>query len=202
MEKDIMANTIRLCGTVDGKANYSHVSRNRKFYVFPLRIPRLSGAEDIINVVCDEELMRSVEPNEYSMLRVQGELRSYNNKSGVGNKLLIFVYASEFTFCDDEPENKVTLKGTVCKQPSLRLTPLGREICDILVAVNRPFGRSDYLPCICWGQNARDASLWNVGDSVELEGRVQSRSYIKNSDGVQERKTAYEVSASAIEKFD
>jgi len=202
MEKDIMANTIRLCGTVDGKANFSHVSRNRKFYVFPIRIPRLSGAEDIINVVCDEELMRSIEPNEHSMLRVQGELRSYNNKSGVGNKLLIFVYAGELTFCDDEPENQVTLKGTVCKQPSLRLTPLGREICDILIAVNRPFGRSDYLPCISWGQNAREASLWSVGDSVELEGRVQSRSYIKNSDGVQERKTAYEVSASAIEKLE
>ncbi len=202
MEKDIMANTIRLCGTVDGKPNFSHISRNRKFYVFPLRIPRLSGAEDIINIVCDEELMRTIEPNEFSMLRVQGELRSYNNKSGVGNKLLIFVYASELLFCDDEPENKVILKGTVCKQPSLRLTPLGREICDILVAVNRPFGRSDYLPCISWGQNAREASLWKVGDSVELEGRVQSRSYIKNSDGVQEHKTAYEVSASAIEKLE
>ncbi len=200
MEKNTIGNTTRLCGSVDGKASFSHISRNRKFYVFPLRVPRLSGAEDVINVVCDEEKMRMLEPDENTMLRVTGELRSYNNKSGVGNRLLIFVYANDLEFCEDEPENSVSLRGTVCKQPSLRITPLGREICDVLVAVNRPFGRSDYLPCISWGQNAREASLWSVGDTVELEGRIQSRNYIKNSDGRQTKKTAYEVSASSIEK--
>ena len=200
MEKNTIGNTTRLCGSVDGKASFSHISRNRKFYVFPLRVPRLSGAEDVINVVCDEEKKRMLEPDENTMLRVTGELRSYNNKSGVGNRLLIFVYANDLEFCEDEPENSVSLRGTVCKQPSLRITPLGREICDVLVAVNRPFGRSDYLPCISWGQNAREASLWSVGDTVELEGRIQSRNYIKNSDGRQTKKTAYEVSASSIEK--
>ena len=201
MEKNTTGNTTRLCGSVEGKPSFSHMSRNRRFFMFPLRVPRLSGAEDVINIVCDEELMCSLEPDGSAMLRVTGELRSYNNKSGVGNRLLIFVYASEIEFCDDEAENSITLRGTVCKTPSLRMTPLGREICDVLVAVNRPFGRSDYLPCISWGQNAREASLWCVGDAVALEGRIQSRNYIKNFEGQQMKKTAYEVSASIIEKL-
>lgn len=200
MEKNITGNITRLCGSVDGKANFSHISRNRKYYVFPLRVARLSGAEDVINVVCDEEKLSVLEVDGSRMLRVTGELRSYNNKSGVGNKLIIFVYATEIEFCDEEPENYITLKGTICKQPVLRMTPLGREICDLLIAVNRPFGRSDYLPCISWGQNAREAASWNVGDTVVLEGRVQSRNYIKNVDGQQVQKTAFEVSASSIEK--
>jgi len=185
---------------VDGKARFSHISRNRKFYVFPLRVARLSGAEDVINVVCDEEKLSALELDGSSMLRVTGELRSYNNKSGVGNRLIIFVYANELEFCDEEPENMIALRGTICKEPSLRVTPLGREICDLLVAVNRPFGRSDYLPCISWGQYAHEASTWKVGDTVELEGRVQSRYYIKNMDGQQTKKIAFEVSASTIEK--
>lgn len=201
MEKSTTGNTTRLCGSVDGKASFSHISRNRKYFIFPLRVPRLSGAEDVINVVCDEEKMRLIEPDGSPMLRVTGELRSYNNKSGVGNRLLIFVYANELEFCDGEPENSISLRGTVCKTPSLRMTPLGREICDILLAVNRPFGRSDYLPCISWGQNAREASQWTVGDTIELEGRIQSRSYIKSADSGQVKKTAYEVSASNIDKI-
>ena len=101
MEKNTTGNTIRLCGNVDGKAVFSHISRSRRFSVFPLRVPRLSGAEDVINIVCDEEKLQALEPDGSTMLRVIGELRSYNNKSGVGNKLLIFVYASEIEFCDD-----------------------------------------------------------------------------------------------------
>lgn len=200
MEKSTTGNTTRLCGSVDGKASFSHISRNRKYFSFPLRVPRLSGAVDVINIVCDEEKMRSIEPDGNSMLRVTGELRSYNNKSGVGNRLIIFVYANELEFCDDEPENSIFLRGTVCKAPSLRMTPLGREICDILLAVNRPFGRSDYLPCISWGQNAREASQWSVGDTIELEGRIQSRNYIKSADSGQVKKTAFEVSASSVDK--
>lgn len=200
MEKNTTGNITRLCGTVDGKAVFSHISRNRRFFTFPLRVPRLSGTEDVVNIVCDEEKMKALELNESSMLRVNGELRSYNNKSGVGSKLIIFVYATELEFCDDEAENIIRLRGTVCKQPQLRMTPLGREICDLLLAVNRPFGRSDYLPCIAWGQNAREAALWQVGELVELEGRVQSRSYIKNTEQGQERKTAYEISASLVSK--
>jgi single-strand DNA-binding protein len=201
MEKYSIGNTTRLCGSVDGGARFSHISRNRKFYVFPLRVARLSGAEDVINVICDEEKLKSLEPDGSSMLRVTGELRSYNNKSGVGNRLIIFVYANELEFCDEEPENMIALRGTICKEPSLRVTPLGREICDLLVAVNRPFGRSDYLPCISWGQYAHEAATWKVGDMVELEGRVQSRCYIKNTDGQQSKKIAFEVSASTIEKL-
>ena len=202
MEKSTTGNMTRLCGSVDGKASFSHISRNRKYFVFPLRVPRLSGAEDVINVVCDEEKLQALEPDGSPMLHVTGELRSYNNKSGVGNKLIIFVYANEMEFCDCEPENTISLRGTLCKQPSLRMTPLGREICDILIAVNRPFGRSDYLPCICWGQNARESAKWSVGDTIEIEGRIQSRNYIKTTDGRQIKKTAFEVSASTVEKIE
>ncbi len=202
MEKKSTGNTTRLCGYAEDKAQFSHISRNRRYFTFPLRVARLSGAEDVINIVCDEEKLSALEPDSSTMLRVTGELRSYNNKSGVGNKLFIFVYANEIAFCNDAPENLITLRGTICKQPSLRMTPLGREICDVLIAVNRPFGRSDYLPCIAWGQNAREAAAWDVGDTVALEGRVQSRTYIKNIDGQQVKKTAFEVSASLIEKMD
>lgn len=200
MNQNTTGNITRLCGTVDGKPAFSHISRNRSYFTFPLRIPRLSGTEDVIIIICDEEKMKALEPDGSGMLRVTGELRSYNNKSGVGNKLVIFVYAAELEFCDGEPENLIHLRGTLCKPPQLRMTPLGREICDLLLAVNRPFGRSDYLPCIAWGQNAREASLWQVGEVIELEGRVQSRGYIKNTDQGQERKIAYEISASAVER--
>jgi single-stranded DNA-binding protein len=201
MEKNAIGNISRLCGSVDGKASLSHISRSKNFYVFPLRVARLSGVEDLINVVCDESKLSSLEPDAHGMLRVTGELRSYNNKSGAGNKLIIFVYAKSLEFCDGEAENSISLQGTVCKRPSLRLTPLGRKICDLLIAVNRPFGRSDYLPCIAWGEYARAASFFAVGDMVMLKGRIQSRSYIKNIDGIQARKTAFEVSASSVERI-
>lgn len=202
MENYATGNITRLCGSVDGRPSFSHFSRSRRFYVFPLRVPRLSGAEDVINIICDEEKLCALELDGSTMLRVTGELRSYNNKSGVGNRLLIFVYANALEFCDDEPENAIALRGTICKQPVARMTPLGREICDILLAVNRPFGRSDYLPCIAWGQNAREAAQWRVGETVELEGRVQSRSYIKSVEGNPVRKTAFEVSTSAVKRVE
>ncbi len=116
----------------------------------------------------------------------------------MGNKLQIFVYAYELEFCSEEPENQIFLSGALCKEPKLRVTPLGREICDLLVAVNRPLGRSDYLPCICWGQTAREASGFGVGQDVEIDGRIQSREYIKVIDGAQLTKTAFEVSAMEI----
>jgi len=200
METGTTENMALLCGTLDGTIAFSHMSRGKCFYTFPLRVPRLSGTDDILNVICSEELLSSLEPNGSPMLRIDGELRSYNNKSGVGNRLAIFVYALSAAFCADEPRNSVVLGGTLCKAPGVRVTPMGREICDLLVAVNRPSGHSDYLPCIAWGQNARRASLLCVGDRLLLTGRVQSRSYIKNVDGEPERRTAFEVSVSSIEK--
>lgn len=202
MENDTTENRILLCGSIDGTISFSHLSRGKRFYTFPLRVARLSGTEDILNVICPEELLHSLEPDGSPMLRIEGELRSYNNKSGVGNRLIIFVFATSAALCTDEPENYILITGTVCKEPCIRVTPMGREICDLLVAVNRPYGHSDYLPCIAWGQNARTASTFHVGDKIVLEGRVQSRSYIKTVDGEPERRTAYEVSASRVETLE
>lgn len=201
MENETTENKIVLCGSIDGTISFSHLSRGRRFYAFPLRVARLSGTEDVLNVICGEELLSALEPDGSQMVCVEGELRSYNNKSGVGNRLIIFVYAASVRLCTDEPVNDIVLVGTVCKEPYMRVTPMGREICDLLVAVNRQYGHSDYLPCIAWGQNARIASTFLVGDRIILEGRVQSRSYIKTVDGEPERRTAYEVSASHVERL-
>jgi primosomal replication protein N len=191
-------NSVVLCGTVSEKPAYTHSVKGQRHFSFPLTVARLSGTEDKINISCREELLEGAAVGEHTGLRVYGELRSYNNKSGVGNKLQIFVYAYELEFSDDEPENHIFLSGALCKEPKLRVTPLGREICDLLVAVNRPLGRSDYLPCICWGQTAREAAVFGVGQDIEIEGRIQSRDYIKVTDGVQLTKTAFEVSAMEI----
>ncbi|MEG1316736.1 MAG: single-stranded DNA-binding protein, partial [Oscillospiraceae bacterium] len=171
MEERRVESSVTLCGTLDGRPEYSHTNHNKRFYTFPLKVVRLSGIDDVLNIVCTEELLSEIEPDNSEMLKITGELRSYNNKSGVGNKLVIFVYAHTLEFCNEEPQNNVWLCGTLCKRPNLRATPLGREICDLLIAVNRPYGHSDYLPCICWGQNAHEAALWEVGDSLELDGR-------------------------------
>lgn len=194
-------NSVILCGTVSGRPTYSHTAKGERFFTFPLTVERLSGAQDRINDSCREELLSQTEIEEKLRLRVFGELRSFNNKSGVGNKLQIFVFAYELEFCDDEPENLVFLSGALCKEPKLRVTPLGREICDVLIAVNRPLGRSDYLPCICWGQSAHNTSQLNVGQSVDISGRIQSRDYIKVVVGVQLVKTAFEVSATEVKPY-
>ena len=136
-----------------------------------------------------------------SKLCIEGSLRSFNNKTGTGPKLVITVFAKEMRFENDDDENMIELKGTLCKPPSFRSTPMGREICDLMLAVNRPYGRSDYLPCITWGQKAREAAQWDVGTNVVLNGRIQSRQYTKIIDGEYVEKTAYEVSVIDIQKY-
>lgn len=191
-------NSVTLIGNAAGRPIYSHTAQGVRYFSFPLTVTRLSGSDDTLNICCREEKLDEDFSETTDMLKVVGELRSHNNRSGVGNKLLIFVYAHEISFVSGEPENKVFISGALCKPPSLRVTPLGREICDLLLAVNRPLGRSDYLPCICWGRSAREASGFTVGQRVELDGRIQSRNYIKIIDGVQYTKTAFEVSAMEI----
>ena len=137
-----------------------------------------------------------------SHICVEGEVHSYNNKSGVGNKLVISVYAGKIFCCDEDDTNVVKIKGALCKSPNFRVTPMGREICDMMVAVNRKYGRSDYLPCIAWGRAAREASTWDVGRHVEITGRLQSRRYIKTTENGQVEKTAYEISAASISSPD
>ena len=192
-------NYTRLCGVMAGSPVYSHAGRGERFYTFPLEIRRLSGNADVLNIVLRQSQLSALEAAERGKLRVSGQLRTFNNRRGDGAKLVITVLARELELCDDEDENLVALSGTLCKAPNLRTTPMGRDICDLMVAVNRHYGRSDYLPCICWGVKAREASLWSVGTAVRLEGRIQSRIYIKVTDEGAVEKTAFEVSVTEIE---
>ena len=199
--KNISRNTARLCGVIAAAPAFSHSGRGECFYTFPLEVARLSGATDKINIIVRDELMESIQLCEAEKICVVGELRSFNNKSGEGAKLVITVFAKELYLCDDDDLNEVHLIGTLCKKPNLRMTPMGRDICDLMLAVNRRYGRSDYLPCITWGLKAREAAEWGTGTMVTLEGRIQSRNYIKIVGGDPVEKTAFEVSVTDIAEF-
>jgi len=194
-------NCIRLCGTVAGAPVYSHSSRGRQFYTFPLEVLRLSGNSDKVNVIIRRELLEELAVDDNEKLCVVGQLRTFNNRRGDGAKLVITVYAREVFFCSEEDSNTVYLSGTLCKEPNLRSTPMGRDICDLMLAVNRRYGRSDYLPCICWGLTARAAANWHVGTKLQLQGRIQSRNYIKLTEEGPVEKTAFEVSVTEIEEL-
>lgn len=198
MDENMTNNLAVLCGAVSERPSFSHSSRDESFYTFPLEIMRLSGAYDRINIIARRELLEELEIKGGEKLRITGEVRSFNNKSGDGARLVISVYAKELLFCDDDDENRIHLIGTLCKKPNLRTTPMGRDICDLMLAVNRRYGRSDYLPCITWGSKAREAALWDVGNVTELDGRLQSRSYIKLIDDEPVEKTAFEISVTDI----
>ena len=201
MDENISRNTARLCGVIAAAPAFSHSGRGECFYTFPLDVARLSGATDKINIIVRDELMESIQLCEAEKICVVGELRSFNNKSGEGAKLVITVFAKELYLCDDDDLNEVHLIGTLCKKPNLRMTPMGRDICDLMLAVNRRYGRSDYLPCITWGLKAREAAEWDTGTMVTLEGRIQSRNYIKIVGGDPVEKTAFEVSVTDIAEF-
>ncbi|CCX71045.1 single-strand binding family protein [Firmicutes bacterium CAG:555] len=201
MDENISRNTARLCGVIAAAPVFSHSGRGECFYTFPLEVARLSGATDKINIIVRDELMESIQLCEAEKICVVGELRSFNNKSGEGAKLVITVFAKELYLCDDDDLNEVHLIGTLCKKPNLRMTPMGRDICDLMLAVNRRYGRSDYLPCITWGLKAREAAEWGTGTMVTLEGRIQSRNYIKIVGGDPVEKTAFEVSVTDIAEF-
>ena len=193
-------NFARLRGTLAGPVVFSHQNRQERFFRFPLRTERLSGAEDIVNVLARERLLQT-DLQSAARIEVTGEIRTFNNPTGEGAKLVISLFARKLILCDaDTDENLVLLTGTICKPPVLRTTPLGREICDLMLAVNRRYGRSDYLPCICWGRKARQAACWDVGTEISLEGRFQSRSYVKLTESGPEQRVAYEVSVSDAEE--
>ena len=187
-------NVLRLVGTLAGRPAFSHSGRGVEFWQFPLSVLRLSGTADVLNVIVRRELLEAAALSAGDKLLVQGELRSFNNRRGEGAKLVITAYARELSLCSGEDENRLQLLGTLCKAPTLRQTPLGRDICDLMLAVNRHYGRSDYLHCICWGALARQSAGWQVGDRLRLEGRVQSRSYLKLTEEGTVERTAYEVS--------
>ena len=186
-------NRISLQGYVAGEPVLTHRNHGVDYYTVPFCVPRLSGAEDVLNLVAARPDPALWTPGNW--LQVEGEVRSYNNRSGIGNKLVLTVYAKELRSPQGEYCNQITLSGSLCKPPVFRRTPLGRSICDLMLAVPRHYGRADYLPVIGWGQLAVQASQLQVGDSLTLEGRVQSRTYQKVlEDGSVEQRTAYEVS--------
>ena len=187
-------NEVLLEGTALEAPVLSHENHGTRFYRFPLEVPRLSGTPDTLPVLLPEPLLDTVQTE--APLRVQGQLRSFNNRSGVGNRLVLTVYAQAIQPGTGEPCNRILLSGVLCKPPIFRRTPLGRSICDLMLAVSRRYGRADYLPVIAWGQLAVRAARLQVGDPLSLEGRVQSRAYRKvlENGSIQDR-VAYEVSA-------
>mgnify|MGYP000751388790 FL=1 len=187
-------NEVLLEGTALEAPVLSHENHGTRFYRFPLEVPRLSGTPDTLPVLLPEPLLDTVQTE--APLRVQGQLRSFNNRSGVGNRLVLTVYAQAIQPGTGEPCNRILLSGALCKPPVFRRTPLGRSICDLMLAVSRRYGRADYLPVIAWGQLAVRAARLQVGDPLSLEGRVQSRAYRKVlEDGSIQDRVAYEVSA-------
>jgi len=166
---------------------------------------RLSGAEDTLHVMASREQLSALPPLwEGSPLTVRGEVRTFNNRSGVGSRLVVSVFARELFQEEGEDENHLELSGTICKPPILRTTPLGRTICDMILAVNRRYGRADYLPCIAWGSLAYRCGAMEVGERLSLEGRLQSRIYTKEIDGQVQERTAFEVSIMSLaeEEYD
>lgn len=190
-----MTNSITIRGSLITLPHFSHENHGRRFYRFVLEVPRLSGAVDLLPVIAQQQLVDAIDPTAGEMLTVCGQIRSHNQRSEGARHLLIFVFASSITVEDGEPINDVVIEGPLCREPNFRRTPLGREICDVMLAVPRAFRRADYLPCILWGRTAQEVAACHTRDCIRICGRLQSRIYTKLSEeGAQER-TAYEISA-------
>ena len=192
-------NRILLRGSLLELPVFSHENHGRKFYRFFLEVPRLSGAVDLLPVMAPLDLIEQVDLTGGSMLRAEGQIRSHNFTDDTGRHLQIFVHAADLAAEEGPAANAVHLTGSVCRLPTFRRTPLGRQICDMMLAVPRAFRRADYLPCILWGRTAADAGCCHVGESVTIEGRLQSRIYSKYTEAGLEEHTAYEVSALSAE---
>ena len=185
-------NEVLLAGTALDAPVLSHENHGARFYRFSLEVPRLSGQADVLPVLLPEDRLLPLGPGD--PVRIRGQLRSFNNRSGVGSRLVLTVYAMELEEPTGEACNHIYLTGALCKPPTFRKTPLGRSICDLMLAVSRKYGRADYLPVIAWGQLALRTAKLQVGDPLALEGRIQSRPYQKLTDAGPETRIAYEVS--------
>ena len=205
-------NQLVLVGKVTSDKTFSHEIYGEKFYIFDLSVPRLSGNADIIPITISERLLLEEDLEIGKNIIIEGQFRSYNSYENERNKLVLTVFAKEIKFAEEQEEfkptkenvsNEVTLIGYICKKPIYRKTPFGREIADILLAVNRSYNKSDYIPCIAWGRNAKFCETVPVGAEIRVIGRVQSREYEKKyEDGTVEKRVAYEVSASSLEIID
>jgi len=203
-------NHLVLVGKVTSDKRFSHEIYGEKFYIFNISVPRLSGNADVIPVTISERLLTAQDIAIGNKLKIDGQFRSYNSYEHEKNKLILTVFVKDIQFLEENEEenlertefvsNEVVLDGFICKKPIYRKTPFGREISDILLAVNRAYNKSDYIPCIAWGRNARFCEKVPVGTEVKIIGRVQSREYEKKyEDGTVEKKVAYEVSVSSLE---
>ena len=188
-------NRIILRGDLLGLPEYSHENHGRKFYRFFLEVPRLSGAVDTLPVVAELRLLEGLDLSRGERMTVEGQIRSHNHSDENGRHLMIFVFASSIAMEEGEPINDVCLEGILCREPTFRRTPLGREICDAMLAVPRAFRRADYLPCILWGRTAQEISRCAIRDRISIHGRLQSRIYTKYINDIPTEHTAYEISA-------
>lgn len=195
-------NQALLRGTLQNLPEYSHENHGKKFYRFYLEVPRLSGTVDILPVIAELGTLQTLDLSGGGSIRVQGQVRSHNITDETGRHLLIFVFATQMEAEDGPAINEIRIEGTICKEPTHRRTPLGREICDVMLAVPRAFRRADYLPCILWGRTAQEASRCQVRDQLSLYGRLQSRQYTKYLDDGPHERTAYEISALTAEVID
>lgn len=188
-------NSITVRGSLLELPKYSHENHGRQFYRFTLEVPRLSGAVDLLPVIAEQSLVDEIDPCAGSMLTVCGQVRSHNERTDGARHLMVFIFATSIVAEDGEPMNDVIIEGPLCREPTYRRTPLGREICDAMLAVPRAFRRADYLPCILWGRTAQEISACHTRDIIRIYGRLQSRIYTKlTPEGAFER-TAYEISA-------
>ncbi len=203
-------NNLVLVGKITNEKVFSHEIYGEKFYTFNLSVPRLSGNDDNIPITISERLFKEDELVVDKKVKVKGQFRSYNSYEKDKNRLILTVFAKDIEFLANQDEevvaskdflsNEVVLVGYICKPPIYRQTPFGREIADLLLAVNRAYNKSDYIPCIAWGRNARFCSKMDVGTEVKIIGRVQSRNYEKkHDDGTIEPRVAYEVSIASLE---
>jgi single-strand binding protein/primosomal replication protein n len=200
-------NHLVLVGKVTSEKKFSHEIYGESFYIFDLEVARLSGNADIIPITISERLILEKELEIGDRVSIEGQFRSYNSYENEKNRLILTVFAKDIKYLTEEEENpsekvsnEVTLVGYICKKPIYRQTPFGREISDILLAVNRAYNKSDYIPAIAWGRNARFCQNIEVGTKVKIAGRVQSRNYEKKfEDGTTQTRTAYEVSISSLE---
>ena len=204
MDKMNENNKVTIMGEVVSEFTFSHEIYGEGFYLVDILVPRLSDSADQIPLMVSERLLDVKQDYRGEKIKVTGQFRSYNRHEERKNKLVLSVFVREWEFIDEversEMTNHIELDGFICKEPIYRKTPLGREIADILLAVNRPYGKSDYIPCISWGRNARYANEFQVGSRCKVIGRIQSREYMKKlSEDEVEKRVAYEVSVSKLE---
>ncbi len=194
-----ITNAITLRGSLRSLPAFSHDNHGKRFFKFYLEVPRLSGAVDVLPVIAEEQMLGQLNPSAGEMITVTGQVRSYNQRGDGVRHLIIYVFALSLIAEDGEPLNEVTIKGPLCREPTYRLTPLGREICDAMLAVPRAFHRADYLPCILWGRVAQEVSRCHTRDVLIIQGRLQSRIYTKQTESGAQERTAYEISALTAE---